>query len=92
MKSDSLKAFSANVHLHPNAGAPPAITFPLVQGMGFVTGIYAGARPLIQSSVFFRAVNRAADFNRDGINKYRVVLEDGKNVRYLSVVARSKFC
>ncbi|TIA36459.1 endo-1,3-beta-glucanase [Aureobasidium pullulans] len=34
---DSLDAFSADVNLLPRVGAPPAITFPLVQGMGFVT-------------------------------------------------------
>lgn len=80
MTSDNLRAFSANVHLHPRAGSPPGITFPLVQGMGFVTGIYNGLRPVVNSSVFFRSVNRATDFTRPGMAKYRIVLEDGRNV------------
>ena len=48
---DSLEAFSVNVNLLPNATAKPAVTFPLVQGMGFVTGVYNNATPLIQSGV-----------------------------------------
>ncbi|CAK7221440.1 endo-1,3-beta glucanase [Sporothrix curviconia] len=30
--------------------APPAIQFPLVQGQGFVTGLYTGARPILRSA------------------------------------------
>ena len=36
---DTLTAFSANVNLIPDGAAKPAIRFPLVQGMGFVTAI-----------------------------------------------------
>ncbi|KAI9678861.1 MAG: hypothetical protein M1817_005921 [Caeruleum heppii] len=80
LSMDSLQSFSANVNLHPQAGAGPAVTFPLVQGMGFVTGKYSGATPVIQSSVFFRTITRVQEFSGSGgqIAKFRFVLEDGK--------------
>ncbi|KAI9716681.1 MAG: hypothetical protein M1812_005219 [Candelaria pacifica] len=77
LSMDTLKTFSANLNMLPIPGAPPAITFPLVQGMGFVTGIYNGAVPLVQSSVFFRTVNRMQS-PYVGVIKYKIVLEDGK--------------
>ncbi len=77
LSMDSLKAFSANLNLLPVPGAPPAITFPLVQGMGFVTGIYSGTVPLVQSSVFFNTIDRVQS-PHVGVVKYRIVLEDGK--------------
>lgn len=39
LTTDTLTAFSANANLIPSGATTPAITFPLVQGMGFVTGI-----------------------------------------------------
>ena len=77
---DNLKAFSANLNMHPRSGAPAAITFPLVQGMGFVTGNYKGVRPVLQSGVRFRSLTRSTG-PRAGIVKYRIVLEDGKTVK-----------
>ncbi|KAI9824472.1 MAG: hypothetical protein M1826_007335 [Phylliscum demangeonii] len=75
---DTLKAFSANLNLHPQPNGPPGITFPLVQGMGFVTGRYNGLTPLIESSVMFLKITRVTDFPRSNIVKYRILLEDGK--------------
>jgi len=75
---DSLTAFSATVRIRPEPDGAPAISFPLVQGMGFVTGEYNGAIPLIQSGVFFRTVSKATDDPKDGVVKYKFVLEDGK--------------
>ena len=74
---DTLQAFSANAHLSASSGANPLITFPLVQGMGFVTGIYNGATPLIQTSVFFRSVS--SPIMVGSTFKYQVTLEDGKS-------------
>ncbi|KAF5539166.1 glycosyl hydrolase family 81 [Fusarium phyllophilum] len=37
LTTDSLTAFSVNVNLAPRRGAKPLISFPLVQGMAFVT-------------------------------------------------------
>ena len=74
----NLKAFSANAILLPQAGSSSTIIFPLVQGMGFVTGIYNSLMPAIQSSVFFRSVTQVAS-PRDGVFKYRILLEDSKS-------------
>ena len=78
MTLDSLQAFSANANLHRVSGTPPILTFPLLQGMGFITAIYNGCTPLIQSSVFFRDVQPAGLFNNGATGKYRILLEDGK--------------
>src|SRR2546421_4542589 len=78
--TQSLAADSANVLLLPNSNSPPAIMFPLVQGMGFVTGIYNNSTPYVQSSVFFRSVVRVNQAPRGGVTKYRITLEDGKIV------------
>ena len=77
---DNLKAFSANINLHTQAGAPAAITFPLVQGMGFVTGQYKNVRPVIQSSTLFRALTPVTLLAHSRMVKYRILLEDGKTV------------
>ncbi|KAI9745573.1 MAG: hypothetical protein M1818_001107 [Claussenomyces sp. TS43310] len=77
LSMDSLGGFSVNVNLLASPGASPAITFPLVQGMGFVTGLYTGATPIVQTGVFFRKVTRAQASPRPGITKYVILLEDG---------------
>lgn len=78
LTSDALQAFSANANLLPYPGSSTQIKFPLVQGMGFVTGIYSNLQPAIQSSVFFRSVVPAGS-PHPGIFKYRITLEDGKS-------------
>jgi endo-1,3(4)-beta-glucanase len=77
---DNPQAFSVFVNLQHQLGAPPAITFPLLQGMGFVTGIYNNARPVIESGVGFRSITRVPDFSASLTQKYRILLEDGKTV------------
>jgi endo-1,3(4)-beta-glucanase len=77
LTTDSLQAFSANIVLRPSPASDSSITFPVVQGMGFVTGIYSNLQPAIQSSIFFRNVV-SADSPRPGTFKYRITLEDGK--------------
>ncbi|KAI9790440.1 MAG: hypothetical protein M1816_005104 [Peltula sp. TS41687] len=72
-----LKAFSAVVNLHRRSGAPADLAIPLVQGMGFVTGIYTDVRPVIESGIRFRSITKVAG-PRAGISKYKIVLEDGK--------------
>lgn len=78
LSSEHLDAFSANAVLRPFERSANRVSFPLVQGMGFVTGVYTGLQLVIQSSVFFRSVT-AAGSPRNGIFKYRITLEDGKN-------------
>jgi len=69
---DSLDEFSVNVNLLPNATAQPVITFPLLQGMGFVSGIYNNATPLIQSGVSMVAL------------KYQGLIAGNKTYKYLA--------
>lgn len=78
LTTSSLKAFSVNAILSPQAGSSSNITFPLVQGMGVVTGVYKSLMPAIQSSIFFRSVTQVAS-PRVGVFKYRIILEDNKN-------------
>ncbi|KAI9838364.1 MAG: hypothetical protein M1819_005632 [Sarea resinae] len=77
LTTSSLRGFSARLSLLPRAGAAPAISFPLVQGMGFVTGEYQGSTPVIQSSVFFRNMTASNKSPGPGISKYTLTLEDG---------------
>ena len=77
LTTNSLQAFSVNAVLQPQAGSASKISFPLLQGMGFVTGVYTNLQPAIQSSVFFRSVV-PLESARSGVYKYRIMLEDGK--------------
>ncbi|MCJ1401504.1 hypothetical protein MMC11_004718 [Xylographa trunciseda] len=77
LTTDELEAFSVNANLRPQASSKSSIQFPLVQGMGFVTGIYTDLQPAIQSSVFFRNVVGSGS-PYPGVFKYTVTLEDGK--------------
>ena len=76
LSTDSLETFSVNANLQPSSGSSSSIKFPLVQGMGFVTGIYTNLQPNIESSIFFRNFVSAGS-PRAGIFKYQVTLEDG---------------
>ncbi|KAK0376064.1 glycosyl hydrolase family 81 [Colletotrichum limetticola] len=53
LTTDTLTAFSANVNLATRKGAKPIVSFPVVQGMAFVTGVYNDATVLIQSQKHF---------------------------------------
>ncbi|KAF2674038.1 endo-1,3-beta-glucanase Engl1 [Microthyrium microscopicum] len=77
MTVDSMEASSANINFSPSSDAPPILSLPLVQGMGFVTGVYRGCTPYVQSSVFFRMFIPSGTINNGNTEKYRVVLEDG---------------
>ncbi|KAI1272852.1 glycoside hydrolase family 81 protein [Xylaria sp. FL0933] len=79
LTTDNLNSHSANVNLHVDSKAKPLITFPLVQGMGFVTGIYNGGTPVIESGVFIKkVVHKSTKGLQPGITKYTFYLEDGK--------------
>ena len=77
VSSDSLTAFSVNANLVPKDATSPAITFPLVQGMGFITAIYHSVTPVINSDVFFRTITPLTS-PKAGVTKYKILLEDGK--------------
>ena len=77
LTTDSLTGFSANANLLTSRGGSPVITVPLVQGMGFVTAIYNGVTPFIDSSIFFRTISPLPS-PKTGVTKYKLLLEDGK--------------
>jgi endo-1,3(4)-beta-glucanase len=77
MTTDQLRDFSVRVNLRPSAGASAAAMFPLVQGAAFVTAIFNGAHPQIESGVFFRSVVRSSTDPKSGVTKYKLLLEDG---------------
>ncbi|KAJ8612461.1 hypothetical protein MRB53_037390 [Persea americana] len=76
---DSLQAFSANVNLAPGPGASPVVTFPLVQGMGFITAIYNSSTPMLQSGVFFNTLTYggAVAASSGASFRYQAMLNDG---------------
>ena len=75
---DTVTAFSVNVNFISAAGSTPLITFPLVQGMGFVTGIFNGGTPILQSGVLIRSITKATTNPKIGVTKYTIILEDSK--------------
>lgn len=77
LTTDGLSDMSANAHLSPSPGANSRISFPMVQGMAFVTALYDSLQPEIQSGVFYRSVQSAGEA-KPGVYKYRLTLEDGK--------------
>jgi len=60
----------------PAPGATPSVTFPLVQGMGFVTAQYNGDTPILQSATLFSTLTTLPS-PKSGVSKYKIVLEDG---------------
>lgn len=77
LTTDTLTAFSINVNLQPRSGSVSKVTFPLLQGMGYVTGRYTNMTPQVQTDVFFRSLEPAGS-PKHGVFKYRALLEDGK--------------
>ena len=75
LTTDTLTAFSANVNLVASGATIPAITFPLTQGMGFVSAIYHGVTPNIASDVFFKAIT-PLNAPKSGVTKYKIMLDD----------------
>lgn len=75
LTTDTHAAFSVNVNLVPAAGKAPVVTFPLVQGMGFVTAVYTNGTPQIQSSVAFLNVTYIGTIPT-GSFKYQATLGD----------------
>ncbi|KZT24012.1 glycoside hydrolase family 81 protein [Neolentinus lepideus HHB14362 ss-1] len=75
---DSPTQFSVNLRLHLGPGEHGRrITFPLLQGCGFITGIYADLTPQFESGVFFHQV-RQETHATPGVSKWRLLLEDGR--------------
>lgn len=53
------------------------ISFPLVQGMGFISATYNNMSPKIQSAIAYRSFNKV-DCSNTNISKYEILLENGK--------------
>jgi endo-1,3(4)-beta-glucanase len=79
LTTDTHQAFSVNANLASGPDTAPVISFPLVQGMGFVTGVYNQGTPLLQSGVFFRTLSLVGGVNGDATYKYSIQLEDGSD-------------
>ncbi|KAF2460544.1 putative endo-1,3-beta-glucanase [Lineolata rhizophorae] len=82
LTTDSHGPFSVNCNLAPDEGKDNILTLPMVQGMGFVTGIYTDATILLQSGVLFREFSVVG--NNGTTWKFRVTLEN--NIRWLIYV------
>jgi len=74
---DNLTDSSVRVSLHATPQSQPVIQFPLVQGAGFVTALYDGSVPQIQTGVFYKTVTRSTQEAKVGTTKYKLHLEDG---------------
>lgn len=79
LTTDTFKGFSANANLVPSPGADPLVSFPLVQGMGFVTALYNGATVLLQTGVFFKTLTYVGPLTNGNTYKYRIALDDNTN-------------
>ncbi|KAF2153956.1 glycoside hydrolase family 81 protein [Myriangium duriaei CBS 260.36] len=78
LTTDTLTGFSVNVNLNKVSGSTttPVVTFPLVQGMAYVTGVYTNGTPLLQSSVSFLTLTYVGKITGTIIQKYRATLGD----------------
>ncbi|KAF1963501.1 hypothetical protein CC80DRAFT_433136 [Byssothecium circinans] len=78
LSTEGLTGFSVYANLAPSSNADPIISFPVVQGMGYVTAIYNKGTPQIASGVFFRTLKYIGQIK--GITyKYQVQLEDNSH-------------
>ena len=87
LTAEKLTAFSVFANLSPSPGAAPIVSLPCVQGMGFVTALYNGAKPVLTSGTFFRTLKYVGALN--GITfKYKIQLEDNSQwLMYATPVA-----
>jgi endo-1,3(4)-beta-glucanase len=77
--ADSSTQMSVNLNVHADrakfGNTTKKITFPLVQGMGFVTAQYSNLVPVLGSEIFFRGVKEVSAPRR-GMQKFQIELED----------------
>lgn len=76
LTTDASSGSSVNVSLTPGGGAVPLISFPVVQGMAFVTGNYQSATPVITSTVGMNNVTYDGELTKGLVHKYTVRLAD----------------
>ena len=75
LMAEDPRPFSANAVLRPRNSPERNITIPVLQGMGYVTGIYTDLQPVIETGVLFQRVVSAGS-PKAGIFKYQALLED----------------
>ncbi|KAK9366759.1 endo-1,3(4)-beta-glucanase [Lipomyces kononenkoae] len=71
--------FSINVTMSPSTakyGSSRSLTIPLVQGAGFISGVYYNLQPQFYSLVGFKSLTAYAS-PRSGVHKYVTELYDG---------------
>ena len=71
---DTPTQFTINVTMSPQSGSG-SIKMPLIEGMAFITGIYNGLTPLLQT--VGRAILSFQSFTLSAGSKYKVSLNDG---------------
>ncbi|EGX90898.1 endo-1,3-beta-glucanase Engl1 [Cordyceps militaris CM01] len=81
MTLDSMTASSIRAHLSSSTSSKPLVSFPLVQGMAYITAEYNGATPLLQTGVFFRNMTRSTQKPKKDVTKHSFLLEDGTTWR-----------
>ncbi|CAM1501907.1 Fc.00g038910.m01.CDS01 [Cosmosporella sp. VM-42] len=81
LTTDAITAFSARINLAKDSTSAPAIQFPVVQGMSYITAQYNGATPIIQTGVYFKTMTRVTNDPKSNVAKYNFVLEDGTTWR-----------
>jgi endo-1,3(4)-beta-glucanase len=81
VSTSDVTAFSARVHLSKDSTSRPAISFPLVQGMPYITAEYGQTTPLIQTGVFFKTVKKFNPGPKPNLSKFAIELEDGSTWR-----------
>lgn len=77
LTTDTLEAFSVNVNLSPASNNNTRITYPLVQGMAFVTARYTKATPVLSSGVGFQNITYDGAAGDNTTHKYRMELTNG---------------
>lgn len=77
LTTDTLEAFSVNVNLATSTAADtPVLTFPLLQGMAFVTSVYNSGTPLVQSGIGISNLTYAGAVIDNTTYKYRAILQN----------------
>ena len=77
LTTDSLEGFSVNVNLSPRSNGNSRITFPLVQGMGFITARYTQSTPVIASGVGIQTITYVGAVGNNASHKYRMEMRNG---------------
>ena len=75
MRLDTPTQFTINVRMSPGSGRGGSVIVPLAEGMAFITGIYSGLTPLVQT-----VGHGILSFQKMDIGpgpKYKVRLNDG---------------